>query len=609
MLETLPTVQRTTVDGIPAWWAPADGPVVAALMFRTGRADETLATAGITHLVEHLALFPLGRCDYSYNGFVDLNRCAFSASGTLDEIRDFLRGVTAALSDLPLDRLKTERRVLRTEAAQREGGGLTSRLLAYRFGAAGYGLPLYAELGLRGLGPEAVGAWAAARFTRENAVLWMTIEPPDDLELTLPAGRRLPAPPPRPLELTYPAGVAEGTGGIALTGLGARTTALRVAVGAAADRLVERLRRDRGLAYSPFGSAEGLDGEVAHFVLAADCLDEHAATVRDELWRVAGDVAEHGATEEEVARLHAAAQRCYEQPEALKGELDDVAAEELLGHEHVSAAEALERIARVDGAASAAALAEALAEPIILVPAGTSVPDGFEWREPTERYPVKGKSYQPPRSGLRRRRPPGELVIGPDGMTYRGNGDTVTVRWEDCVAAERRLDGSVTFFRRDSDWLELVPSAWEHGDAALEEALQGLPPERLVTEIEAELFESIMAAAADLPQRAELAAEFGALARELRDDETLELLVVAGTITSQGLLVATDARLLWLRESYDGPQHRIWSWSSLIDVAGSSGVVDVIDRGHERARLMIEPRSRAKEVQDLIARQIAAATA
>jgi hypothetical protein len=66
VLETLPTVQRTTVAGVPAWWAPADGPVTATLMFRTGHADETLANAGITHLVEHLALFPLGRCDYVY---------------------------------------------------------------------------------------------------------------------------------------------------------------------------------------------------------------------------------------------------------------------------------------------------------------------------------------------------------------------------------------------------------------------------------------------------------------------------------------------------------------------------------------------------------------
>ncbi len=358
MLETLPTVQRTTVAGVPAWWAPADGPVTVALMFRTGRADETLANAGITHLVEHLALFPLGRCDYAYNGFVDSDRCAFFATGTLEEVAGFLRDVTGALSELPLDRLQAERRVLRTEAAQRDGEGLIARLLSYRFGAAGYGLPLYHEMGLRWLDADAVGAWAAERFTRENAVLWMTAEPPDDLELELPAGRRFAPPAPLPLDITFPAAVAEGTGGVALTGVGPRTVALRVAAGAVAERLVERLRRDRGLAYSPFGSADGLDAESAHLVLAADCLDEHAATVRDELWRVANEVAEHGATDEEVARMHAQALRGYEHAEALRGELDDVAHEDLVGREHVTAAEALEGITAVDGAASAGALGQ-----------------------------------------------------------------------------------------------------------------------------------------------------------------------------------------------------------------------------------------------------------
>ena len=602
MLETLPTVQRTTVAGVPAWWAPADGPVSAALMFRTGRADETLANAGITHLVEHLALFPLGRCDYVYNGFVDQSRCVFYASGTLDEVRGFLRDVTAALDDLPLDRLETERRLLRTEAAQREGGGLIARLLSYRFGAAGYGLPIYEELGLRCLGREAVGAWAAERFTADNAVLWMTTEPPDDLELTLPAGSRFAAPPPQPLELTYPAAVVDGTGGMALTGLGPRTPELRVAAGAAAERLFEHLRRDRGLAYSPFGSADGLDGDTAHLVLAADCLDEHAATVRDELWRVATEVAEHGATEEEVTRMHAGAVRAYDQPDAVRGELDDVAYEDLLGREHVSAPDALERIAAVDGAASAAALAEALEEPIFLVPAGASAPSSFHWRATKEPGPVSGTRFLPPRSGALRRRPKRELVVGLDGVTWRGDDESLTIPWEECVSAERRLDGSIVFFRRDEGWLQLIPETWEHGDDALEEALEQLPPGRLLTEVEAELFERILAAgAAGLPERMQLSGELNALARELGDGETPLVLVAAIAGGRLGLLAVTDARLLWLCET----ERMDWTWSSLIAVeAGTMAELRVIVRDHGTEKLTIQPGRRTQEIADWIARQI-----
>ncbi len=191
-------------------------------------------------------------------------------------------------------------------------------------------------------------------------------------------------------------------------------------------------------------------------------------------------------------------------------------------------------------------------------------------------------------------------------MTYRGDGDTVTVRWEDCVAVERRLDGSVAFFRRDEGWLKLVPDSWEHGDAALEEAFERLPPGRLLTEIEAETFERVMAAgAAGLPERGELSAELGALARELGVGETPLALVAAISGTSLGLLVVTDARLLWLRESGDDPQRQIWSWTSLIAVeAGTLSVLHVIVREQGTEKFVIQPGRRTTEIAEWATRQI-----
>jgi hypothetical protein len=46
----------------PQLIAPGPGPLSAGLVFRVGQADETLAWSGITHMVEHLALFRHG-CD------------------------------------------------------------------------------------------------------------------------------------------------------------------------------------------------------------------------------------------------------------------------------------------------------------------------------------------------------------------------------------------------------------------------------------------------------------------------------------------------------------------------------------------------------------------
>ena len=171
---------------------------------------------------------------------------------------EFLRLVGAALAELPADRVEVERRVLRAEA-QREDPGVVARMLDHRFGAAGFGLTNYGELGLRWLDAEDLRRWSAERFTRGNAVLWMTGEPPDDLGLELPDGPRHPLPLPEPLELELPGYVAEGSGGVALTGLGERSTALRVAMAVAGERLYDAVRGERGLAYAPAGGYMELD--------------------------------------------------------------------------------------------------------------------------------------------------------------------------------------------------------------------------------------------------------------------------------------------------------------------------------------------------------------
>ncbi len=63
-------VQKTEVDGVPTVWAPSEGELTAGLVFRVGRADETWARSGITHLVEHLALHASERPYVSQNGIV-----------------------------------------------------------------------------------------------------------------------------------------------------------------------------------------------------------------------------------------------------------------------------------------------------------------------------------------------------------------------------------------------------------------------------------------------------------------------------------------------------------------------------------------------------------
>ncbi len=158
-------VSATSAAGLPAFVVESDGPVRVALAFRVGTSDERLVEAGVTHLVEHLAMHALGRRAHDSNAFVDALRTVFYATGTLAEVTAFLKDVCTALQTLPLDRLELERRVLLTEAARR-GGSAHDELLAYRFGPRTYGVRAYAEHGLRRrLQADDVAAWTAGRFT------------------------------------------------------------------------------------------------------------------------------------------------------------------------------------------------------------------------------------------------------------------------------------------------------------------------------------------------------------------------------------------------------------------------------------------------------------
>ena len=74
MATRMPRAERTDVDGIPVFWAPAPGAFRAALLFRVGVADETPAKRGITHIVEHLAMFGSESPAFESNGFIDLER-------------------------------------------------------------------------------------------------------------------------------------------------------------------------------------------------------------------------------------------------------------------------------------------------------------------------------------------------------------------------------------------------------------------------------------------------------------------------------------------------------------------------------------------------------
>ncbi|MEU9925271.1 insulinase family protein [Streptomyces griseoluteus] len=240
-------VHHTRVDGIPTLFVQVAGPMRAGLVFRVGIADETLGRAGLTHLIEHLALYRQGVADYHYNGTTKAAFTHFHVEGAEHEIAAYLTGVCASLTDLPMARLETEKEILRTEESRRDSGLLP----LWRYGAQGYGLVSYPEWGVRNASAQDVWHWAQSWFTADNAVLWIAGEHiPAGLSLKLPPGDRRPMPAVTSALPTTPAYFADGTGGVLLDAEVADTTAAWLYSAVLERELTRSLRQEGGYSYT-----------------------------------------------------------------------------------------------------------------------------------------------------------------------------------------------------------------------------------------------------------------------------------------------------------------------------------------------------------------------
>ena len=114
-------VVRTEIgDGLPVFCAPAgEFTPSAGLTFRAGRADETAATSGLSHLVEHLILPARTGGLVDFNGYVDNLVTAVFGRGKPNDLRAFLAATVALVRHPPTERFEVERRILLAEEATR----------------------------------------------------------------------------------------------------------------------------------------------------------------------------------------------------------------------------------------------------------------------------------------------------------------------------------------------------------------------------------------------------------------------------------------------------------------------------------------------------------
>lgn len=428
-------IGATVVDGIPTLLAKREGPVSGGLVFRVGQGDEPLALGGVTHLVEHLALYRQNMADLHQNGQTAITWTLFHATGTPQEVVGFLSGVCASLRNLPLDRLETEKQILRTEAARKSGEAFRTMLL-WRYGARGPGTAAYDEEGLARIAADDVLDWTRTWFTRDNAALFLTTDTlPDDLHLDLPGGRRMSvALPPETLP-RKPAWFRGGSGGAVVDGIVPRSTAAVLFSQVASRLLFRQLRQEGGLSYTATCDYEPWTGDLARITAFADALaDKQDAVVRRMIETLAG-LRDGRIDQGDLDAARAVVQQPYELPELGAAMLPAVAINLLHGAEiqHPDKLRAEQDAVTVDDVATVARAwwGDALAQ----------VPDdGLEWAGFAP-APAWSASAVPGRSYPHRTQRGVVLVVGDDGVSLRTPHGVATVRYSDCVLMAAYPDG------------------------------------------------------------------------------------------------------------------------------------------------------------------------
>jgi predicted Zn-dependent peptidase len=550
-------IQRDELAGVPLFWTDeTPAPRSAGLTFRVGFADETVPTHGIAHLIEHLALFALGRRLAAYNGVVGPFVTSFFAQGEPDELVAFLRDVATALHALPHDRLEAEKRVLLAESAGRQST-FADRMAWMRWGETGPGLADVKEFGLRQLGPDDLDRWTAEWFTAGNAAVWLDGPPPDGLELPLPPGERRPvqAAPPEPAP-SFPAYLRDGRGGLGVTLLG-EGAGFSVATLVACRRLFDELRRDKGLIYDVDPAVELLGPERANAMISAACEDADAGPVRDALLATLHDLAEHGPTDEELEHEVEQTRREFEDPRTLDGAVAAASERELHGRAFRTSAESLERTRALTREQCAQVLAAALETALLVVPETLAAdpPEGFEpWRVPKpEPARPEGRSFREKEtSSCRHGRC--ELVVGEGRLHWTaGDGEgEVTVPLDRVLALLWSSGDTLTLLTPFGGGFHCCASGYER-EELLAELARALPDGADgLTVPAAEQAAAIDRAARDqLPHPEAVSNEIEALEELLDREEEPLLLAQAAGEGHPGLLAVTARRLVYL-EPHEG---------------------------------------------------------
>lgn len=443
------------VDGVPTLVAPAPGPIRAGLMFRVGEADETLATHGITHLLEHLALHDQTPADYHANGLTGAATTQFVVQGDAEAVTTYFERVGNALANLPYHRLDAEKDILRVEARWR--GGAINDIPMWRHGAQSYGLAGMPEFGLLRIAADDVEAWRRRWFTRANVVLWISgcDQPPAGLRITLPDGVRM-QPPMATSSLPTTPAYFNGSSGVAVADM-------RVEPGAAASvytellqrTLYRRLRRDSAVSYTTQAIVVPRDEDTCIIRALVDGLSDTMDASMTGLIEVVQSFAAGGVDEAEVAVVAGTLAKELDQPHTDAARLTGEAFNVLIGATVSLATDRAAQIRSVRAADVVRVAEQGAASALYMIPEGYHLMRyGVEAAPTGSRFAVSGQAY---RSKTHREN---KLVIGSDGLSMVAPSSIATVTFDKCVASLAYPDGARSLIGTDGVQINVEPAVF-----------------------------------------------------------------------------------------------------------------------------------------------------
>ncbi|GIJ78532.1 Predicted Zn-dependent peptidase [Micromonospora phaseoli] len=467
-------IQHLETDGVPTLLAATGGPMRAGLTFRVGTADETLPRHGITHLLEHLVLAPLGVADYHFNGATGPVFTTFHMQGSAPDIATFLTAVCANLADLPTGRLEVEKGILRTEWSSR-GGAPIDDIPLWRHGARDYGLSSYPEWGLGRLTAEDLRQWAARWFTRENAVLWIAGDRvPEGLRLPLPAGTRQPVPVASSALPTTPAYFVHGSQAVVLDAVVRRCAAASVFADVLERELFRALRQDAGLSYTTTTGYEPRGDGQAHLRALADALAEKQDAVLGGFVDVLAKLRVGRIEQSDLDAAVAKRVDMYATAEADAARLPAYAFNLLTGEPNRTIDEHLADFKAVTVADLHEVAQELCASALLMVPDGTSADwAGFTAAPTSSESTATGTTYHSRDDDSR-------LRIGTEGVSRLAAGGTLTVGYADCAALLAWPDGARQLIGHDAIVLHIEPTLFDLRPAAMNVIDAGVPIDRQV---------------------------------------------------------------------------------------------------------------------------------